>query len=194
MVQSSSWEANWFAASQKIPRISQNPKVHYRTHKRPPPVSILGQPYPVHIPTSHLLEIHPNNIHPSTPRSSQWSLTLRFPHQDPIHPPHLTQEDNRYIKKEIYCKICKIPPTKVLWSCWTNEKPKNFNKIATASIGGTKRRKTKKKMEIRGWRGFTQNGGGKKGQALVRDLGNGWRLHWKTRTTMGRSAWWWWWW
>jgi len=43
---------NWFAASQKIPRISRNPKVHYRTHKRPPPVSILGQPNPVHIPTS----------------------------------------------------------------------------------------------------------------------------------------------
>ena len=58
MVQSPSWEANWFAASQEIPRISRNPKVHYRTHKRPPPVSILGQPNPVHIPTSHLLEIH----------------------------------------------------------------------------------------------------------------------------------------
>jgi len=63
MVQSPSWEANWFAASQEIPRISQNPKVHYRTHKRPPPVSISGQPNPVHIPTSHLLEIHPNSIH-----------------------------------------------------------------------------------------------------------------------------------
>jgi len=36
MVQSPSWEANWFAASQEIPRISRNPKVHYRTHKRPP--------------------------------------------------------------------------------------------------------------------------------------------------------------
>ena len=34
MVQSPSWEANWFAASQEIPRISRNPKVHYRTHKR----------------------------------------------------------------------------------------------------------------------------------------------------------------
>ena len=86
MVQSPSWAANWFAASQKIPRISRNPKVHYRTHKRPPPVSILGQPNPVHIPTSQLLEIHPNIIHPSTPRSPQWSLSLRFPHQDPIHP------------------------------------------------------------------------------------------------------------
>jgi len=49
MVQSPSWEANWFAASQEIPRISRNPNVHYRTHKRPPPVSILGQPNPVHI-------------------------------------------------------------------------------------------------------------------------------------------------
>jgi len=28
MVQSHSWEANWFAASQEIPRISRNPKVH----------------------------------------------------------------------------------------------------------------------------------------------------------------------
>ena len=79
MVHSPSWEANWFAASQEIPHISRNPKVHYRTHKRPPPASILGQPNPVHIPTSHLLEIHPNIIHPSTPRSLQWSLSLRFP-------------------------------------------------------------------------------------------------------------------
>ena len=86
MVQSTSWEANWFAASQEIPRISRNPQVHYRTHKRTPTLSILGQPSPVHIPTSHLLEIHPNVIHPSTPRSPQWSLSLRFPHQGSIHP------------------------------------------------------------------------------------------------------------
>jgi len=51
MVQSPSWAANWFAASQEIPRISQNPKVHYRTHKRPPPVSILDQSIHPH-PTS----------------------------------------------------------------------------------------------------------------------------------------------
>ena len=86
MVQSPSWAANWFAASQEIARISRNPKIHYRTHKRPPPVPIRGQPNPVHIPSSYLLEIHPNIIHPSTPRSPQWSLFIRFPHQDPIHP------------------------------------------------------------------------------------------------------------
>ena len=86
MVRSPSWEANWFAASQGIPHISRNPKVHYRTHNHPPHVSILGQPNPVHIPTSHLLEIHPNVIHPSTPRPPHWAPSLRFPHQDPIHP------------------------------------------------------------------------------------------------------------
>jgi len=79
MVQSPSWAANWFAASQEILRILRNPKVHYRTHKRPPSISILGQPNPVHIPTSHLPEIHPNIIHPSTPRSPQWSLSLVSP-------------------------------------------------------------------------------------------------------------------
>ena len=45
-------------------------------------LSILGQPNPVHILTSNLLEIHPNIIHPSTPRSPQWSPSHRFPQQD----------------------------------------------------------------------------------------------------------------
>ena len=79
MKQSPSWEANWFAASQEIPRILWHPKVHYRTHKRPPPVPILGQPNPVHMPTSHLLEIHHNIILPSTPRSHQWFFPSGFP-------------------------------------------------------------------------------------------------------------------
>jgi len=87
MVQSP-WEANWFAASQEIPRISRNPKVHYRTHKRPPPLCILGQPNPVHMPTSHFLEIHPNIVHISTPRSPQWSPSLRFPPTRPYTPPY----------------------------------------------------------------------------------------------------------
>ena len=90
MMQSPSWEANCFAASQEFPRILRNPKVHSRTHKRPPPVPILGQPNPVHIPTSYLLQIHPNIVHSSTPRSPQWSPSLRFPQQNPIHPPLLT--------------------------------------------------------------------------------------------------------
>ena len=53
IVQRPYWAANWFAASQEIPRISRNPKVHYRTHKFPPPVSILGQPSSIQSTYSH---------------------------------------------------------------------------------------------------------------------------------------------
>ena len=48
MGQSPSWEANRFSASQEIPCISLNPKVHYGIHRCPPPVPILSQLDPVH--------------------------------------------------------------------------------------------------------------------------------------------------
>ena len=38
-------------------------------------------------PTSHLLEIHPYIILPSTPWSLQWSPLPRLPHQNPVHAP-----------------------------------------------------------------------------------------------------------
>jgi hypothetical protein len=63
-----------FAADQEIHRILWNSKVHYRTHKRPPPVPILSQLHPAPTTPSHFLKIHLNIILPPTPWSPQWSL------------------------------------------------------------------------------------------------------------------------
>ena len=70
MVQSPSWAANWCAASQEIPLISRNQRVHYRTHKRLPPVSILGQPNPTSCRSILILSTHlrlglPSGLFPS---------------------------------------------------------------------------------------------------------------------------------
>ena len=70
-----------FAANQEIPRILWNPKAHHRTHKRPPTC-----PYPQPTPSNpHFLKIHLNIILTSTSWSPQWSLYLRFPHQNLVH-------------------------------------------------------------------------------------------------------------
>jgi len=58
MEQSPSREANRFSASQEIPHMLWNPKVHYSVYNSLPPVPILSQINPVHAPLSHFLMIH----------------------------------------------------------------------------------------------------------------------------------------
>ena len=118
MVQSSSWEANWFAASQEIPRILWNPKVHYRTHKRPPPVPVLGQSNPVHIPTSTVTNIYcprfENNTLPQTKNIKSQNYAIHFVRNEfqIFNKLHLTEAVNiRKIKMKVIQnnKKCRPP-------------------------------------------------------------------------------------
>ena len=85
MQHSPSWEANLFSASQEIPRILWNPKIHYHIqsarHLSLSSASLIQSM----TPSFHFLKTQINIILPSTSGSPKWSLSLRFPYQNPVY-------------------------------------------------------------------------------------------------------------
>ena len=84
MEESSSWEADSSLASQEIHRNLWNANIHYHVYNSPLPVPILSQSNPVRVPT-FFFQFHFNIIIPSTPESSKWAPSIRFPHQNPAY-------------------------------------------------------------------------------------------------------------
>jgi hypothetical protein len=78
------WETANCAATQELPSILWNRKIHYRVHNSPPLVPKLNQINPIHIILSYLSKIHFNIIHTPTSSYSQWSL-LAFPSISYMH-------------------------------------------------------------------------------------------------------------
>lgn len=60
----------------------ESPRPHLQSL---PPVSVLSQINPVHVPPIYFLKIHFKIILSSMPRLFKWSLCLWFPHQTLIH-------------------------------------------------------------------------------------------------------------
>jgi hypothetical protein len=82
MDQSPSAETIVHSASQEIPRLLWNTKVHYRVHKSPSPIHTLSQVNPIHTPKPYFQKIQFNIILRSTTRSSEWYPPFRILNQN----------------------------------------------------------------------------------------------------------------
>jgi hypothetical protein len=107
---SPSWEAANYAATQELPSILWNPKVHYRAHKSPSFVPILNQIHPVHTTPSNavrsilILSTHlhlglPSGLFPSGSPDQYPIWIPLLPHSwcmpCPFHPPRLDYSNYR---------------------------------------------------------------------------------------------------
>jgi hypothetical protein len=112
---SPSWEASSCGATQELPRILWNPKVHFLVHKSPPLVPIHSQIDAVHNTPFYLSKIHFNIVNPSMSWSSLWSLSFRLSHRYRICVPLLPHSCNILILLELFILIILGEECK-LWS------------------------------------------------------------------------------
>jgi hypothetical protein len=90
MDQSPSWQANSSLASQSTAHVLWRPKDHYSGTNSRPLIPILSQINPLNAPPPNFLKVRFNIILSSTSRSTEWSHSSSFPHQNPprtsLHP------------------------------------------------------------------------------------------------------------
>jgi hypothetical protein len=75
-MQHSSWETDYFLASQEISLLFWSPKIHQHVHRSPPAVRVLNQVNPVRALPPRSVMFYFNIILSSTPRPSKWSSTF----------------------------------------------------------------------------------------------------------------------
>jgi hypothetical protein len=95
-MEQSPWKAHWFSASQEIPRILWNLKVHCDIHKCPPPVSIVSplphmcyMPRPCHFFHDFITWTILGEEYKSLSSSLKWSLALKFPYPNLFFTPYV---------------------------------------------------------------------------------------------------------
>jgi len=90
---SPSREANSHSASQQVPHLLWNRKIHYRIHESTPLVFVLSQTSPFHTSPPYFTKIHFNIICPSNPSSSELSLPYRPSDHDRINSTKIFREE-----------------------------------------------------------------------------------------------------
>jgi len=99
---SPSCEGCSISASQEIPFLLWNSKVHYRVYNSKPLFPIQSYLNLHQSLAPYLFKIHFNTV-PSTPRSSKWPLPLRFARQHSLYISGLHQGDTGNLTQAVSC-------------------------------------------------------------------------------------------